>query len=88
MSAEAYTKVVHYWFVVDDKIMAITEVGDDYVCVEEVRKNGQEDCHMAGVLVLDGSKFVWSEGKSTFVDYASEELADCICDYLNTHSMP
>lgn len=88
MSAEAYAKVVHYYFVVDNEIMAITDVGDDYVCVEETRKNGQEDCHMAGVLVLDGSKFVCSEGKSTFVDYASEELADGICDYLNTHGKP
>jgi hypothetical protein len=84
-----YRKVTEYHFTVDGVVIAVTEVGEDYVCVEETRKNGQEDCHMSGTLELDeAGKFVWSEGKGMFVDYASESLADGILDYLNMFGPP
>lgn len=89
MSGEAYTKVIHYHFEVAGEVMAITDVGDDFVCVEEVNKNGQEDSHMVGVLeqCVNGM-FIWSEGESMFVRYGSKELADGIRKHLNTHGKP
>jgi hypothetical protein len=89
MSAEAYTKVVHYHFEVAGEMMSIADVGDDFVCVEEVAKNGQEDSHMVGVLEQsDDGLFAWSEGESMFVLYGSKELADGIRKHLNTHGVP
>lgn len=87
--AKAYKKVVTYEFEVLETPIAIVEVGDDFVTVEEVEKNGQEDTHMAGVLVAtaDGN-FVWEEGEQMFIDYHSNELADGIREYLNTHGFP
>jgi anti-sigma regulatory factor (Ser/Thr protein kinase) len=89
VATKAYKRVVEYHFEVDEEMIAITDVGKDYVCVEEVRKNGQEDTHMSGVLVatMDG-KFVWEEGESMFIEYGSKELADGIRKHLNTHGFP
>lgn len=48
MATKAYKRVVEYHFEVEEEVIAITDVGKDYVCVEEVRKNGQEDTHAGG----------------------------------------
>jgi len=89
MAKKAYKRVVEYHFEVEDELIAITDIGKDHVCVEEVRKNGQEDTHMSGVLVAttDG-RFVWEEGESMFVEYGSKRLADGIRSHLNTHGFP
>lgn len=89
MATKSYTRVVEYHFEVEGELIAITDIGKDYVRVDEVRRNGQEDTHMTGVLAraMDG-KFVWQEGKDLFVEYGSKELADGIVKHLNTHGAP
>lgn len=89
MEEKAYDRVVEYHFKVDGEVFSITDFGDDYVCVEEVRKNGQEDTHMSGVLVLDENrKFVWEDGYNMFIEYGWKRLADGIRKYINTHGIP
>lgn len=84
-----YQKVVEYHFEVQDETIAITDIGNDFVCVEEVRKNGQEDSHMVGVLSRTADNtFEWKEGERMFVEYGSQELADGICAYLSLHGVP
>jgi hypothetical protein len=86
---QPYKTVTRYQFEVCDELIAITEVGEDYVIVEEVRNNGQEDTHMSGVLAFNESgEFSWSEGERLFVEYGSQKLADAICLYLNEHGVP
>jgi hypothetical protein len=89
VSEGAYKKVTSYHFDVCDEVIAITEVGQNFVVVEEARKNGQEDTHMVGVLVqlLDGS-FLWDEGERSFVVNHSRALADGIRKYLDKHGIP
>lgn len=84
-----FTRVVEYHFEVCGELIAITELGNDFVCVEESRKNGQEDTHMSGCLVLNETNtFAWTEGESMFVEYHSQKLADGIREHLNTYGLP
>ena len=83
-----YKQRVEYDFEVGGERLAITDFARDYVCVEETRKNGQEDCHMSGVLVYDGISFVWDEGEHSFVEYHSQELADGIREFINSNGLP
>lgn len=89
VSKKAYKRVVEYYFEVDGKMFAITDVGKNYVRVENVRKNGPEATHMLVVLLVTmEGKFVRGGGESRFVDHRSESLADAICKYVNTHGFP
>ena len=65
------------------------ENGQGFTCIEELRKNGQEDCHMTGVLLKkeDGWKWDMSESES-FETYGSSELMDAIMKYLNENPPP
>lgn len=84
-----YKKVVEYHFEVEDETIAITDFGANFVCVEEVRKNGQEDTHMSGTLARTAAgTFQWAEGGASFFKYGSQELADGIRAYLNKHGLP
>lgn len=86
-----YEKVITWRFEVEGTLLDITQVGVDgeYVCIEEVEKNGQEDCHMSGVLEVDeNGVWGWAEGEEMFCMYASEGLADGIVAYLNQHGPP
>lgn len=89
MAKRPYRRVTAYHFRVEGEEIAITQIGQDYVCVEEVSKNGQEDTHMAGVLVMttDG-QFVWEEGEEMFARYTDQSVADGIREYLNKHGLP
>ena len=87
--AKPYKKHVEYSFEIDGETILITDWDDDFVRVEEGRKNGQEDTHMAGCLVATtAGTFVWEEGEKMFIRYASKELADAIRSYINTHGVP
>ena len=85
---QPYKPVTQYHFEVCDELIAITEVGEDFVIVEKVRKNVQEETHMWGVLKPNKSDgFSWHHGEM-FVEYGSQKLADAICLYLNEHGVP
>lgn len=83
-----YEKVVEYHFEVCGEVIAITEFSGDRVWVEEVEKNGQEDCHMAGVLMKEPSGWQWDEGEHLFEVYHSKMLADRIRMYINKNGLP
>ncbi len=89
MPTEGYRVVTEYHFEVHGEVFAITDSTDDMVWVEEVRKNGQEDCHVSGCLIrrADG-KFVWDEGEHLFMTYGSRGLADGIRHYLDDYGIP
>lgn len=82
-----YVKHVEHRFEVLGEMFAIVAFDPDWVMVEEVRKNGQEDTHMSGELVLC-SEWEWAEGEGAFVRYGSRELADGIVDYLRRWGVP
>ena len=87
--AKPYKKHVKYSFEIEGETILITDWDDDFVRVEEGRKNGQEDTHMAGCLVATtAGTFVWEEGEKMFIRYASREFADAIRSYINTHGIP
>ena len=86
---KAYKKHIEYAFEVCGECVLITNKGPDFVRVEEGRKNGQEDTHMAGVLVKTmDDKFVWEEGEKMFVTYGSQQFADGIREYVTKHGIP
>lgn len=89
MAKRAYKKRVEFDFEVLDETIAIVEVGNDYVCVEETRKNGQEDTHMSGVISISscGAAY-WDQGEASFAEYHSQELADAILAYVEKHGIP
>lgn len=63
--------------------------GKKCVFVEETRKNGQEDCHMSGELILCDDKWSWDEGgRDSFDTYGSPKLSQAIVDFLNANPHP
>lgn len=89
MADHPYKIVFQHHFSVGDEVIAITDIGKDFVCVEEVRKNGHEDTHMKGVLaVADDGGITWEEGEDMFVQYHSQQLADGIRQYLIDNGFP
>jgi hypothetical protein len=84
-----YTKVVAYHFEVQGESLAITNIGKDHIYIEDTRKNGQEDTHMFGVLLLTcGGTYIWEDEDNMFVRYHSKELANEIRRYVNKHGCP
>lgn len=84
-----FKRVVEYHFEVNGEVICITDFEDAFVRVEKARKNGQEDTHMSGLLILnDANQYVWDEGESMFVEYHSQALADAIREHLNTYGPP
>lgn len=95
MSNESYTKRVEYDFVVDGEAFAVGPIktgnnGSRYAYIEETRKNGQEDTHMSGYLVLTNGAWEWheDEGSDQFDSYLGEVYSQAILDYLNEHPHP
>jgi predicted pyridoxine 5'-phosphate oxidase superfamily flavin-nucleotide-binding protein len=87
--SKAYEKHLEFLFTVDGEVLLITDWGKDFVRVEEERKNGQEDCHMVGVLVRTmADTFVWEEGEKLFARYVCQGFADNIREYITKHGIP
>lgn len=87
-----YTKHVDYRFEVDDVGLAIRPFKHKQrscVEVEETRKNGQEDCHMGGLLVKDSDgTWQWDEGRNSFDEQMGSDFADAIAAFLNANTPP
>lgn len=90
MSTEGYKVVTEYHFEVHGEVFSITEVGKDcdFAVVEEVRKNGQEDCHMVGVVSYGARGVYWEEGENLFVTYGSKEIAKGILLHIAEYGLP
>lgn len=58
--------------------------------VEEVRKNRQEDTHMAGELQLRNGKWEWEDdwARKQFARYGNEGVEVAIPAYLDAHPIP
>jgi len=66
--------------------LAVRNYGNGIAVVEDVRKNGQADCHMSGGLMFVEGKWVWDrDWRQNFTEYAGTELADQILEYLNKY---
>ena len=91
---EVYEQCLEYRFGVCGEQMAVSPVvtldGIKSVFVEETRKNGQEDCHMSGVLVLRDGSWSWDDedGSESFDAYHSPALSKAIVDFLNDNPHP
>ena len=85
MDAEPFEKHVSFRFQINDDWFLIEPDGR-HLAIEELRKNGQEDCHMAGYLVREtDTTFEWSEGEFSFSRYGYKSLPEKILEYLNQH---
>lgn len=93
-----YNQVTEFHFEVDGVGLAIVDndldgTGPPWVAIEETRKNGQEDTHMAGSLVwseLPSGEWgwMWEEGRDMFATYGSESLATAIPKFLTANPLP
>lgn len=60
--------------------------------IEETEKNGQEDCHMSGVIVRASPDDPWrwddveADG-SSFDTYGDTGLSDAILEFMNSHPL-
>lgn len=80
-----------YRFTVCGEEFAVTSHDGTHAHIEETRKNGQEDCHMAGSLVRhDGGSWQWEDdwARKQFENYGNDGVADAIPAYLNAHPVP
>jgi len=86
----SYTVHKELRFEVCGEEFAITSLSDFRAVVEETRKNGQEDTHMAGELVKDADGWRWSAdwGCEQFKMYGNDGVVDAIPAYLNAHPLP
>ena len=95
-----FTKVISYQFEVDGEMFAASEIdimpnrGNlELVTIEELRKNGQEDCHMSGCVVRESSTVPWrwddlESGGESFDFYGSAGLSDAILRFMNSNPFP
>lgn len=81
---EAYKRQIHYIFNIQYE-WAITHWDGNSVGGEEVRKNGQEDCHMRFEANLVDGKWVLDELSRQYIDFTT---AAAIEAYFNEHGMP
>lgn len=91
----AYEKVVTWLFapVPNGDAFKITEfgtgrAGNRYACVEDVRKNGQEDDHIYLVVEEVGNGWFYTEGAELFQEQYGSQYADAILAYLDANGLP
>lgn len=85
----AYKMIVEYHFKVAGVDFAITAWDAKTVCVEETRKNGQEDTHFYGDFERQDGRWVLTEYSRKQLDtYWSTKVADSLERYLNMHGLP
>lgn len=56
-----YRQETRYRFEVNETRFVITDWGSDWLYIEEVRKNSQEDSHMVGGIVLKDDGPEWED---------------------------
>jgi hypothetical protein len=89
LMSKPYTKVVTYHFEAGGEHWAITDWSETTIGFEETRKNGQEDCHMAGEASLIDGKWVLDEwARENIAMYTWAKTPDEIEAYFNEHGLP
>lgn len=88
-----YTKKVTYTFKAGGYTWAVLWAGKTHVYVEDTRKNGQEDCHMAEEISLVDGKWVYGHGESEYWEnsietYHSEGMAEAVLAFITEHGPP
>ena len=87
MKIQAYELNKQYLFEVEGVLYFIDDFTYSYAEVEEVRKNGQEDTHMRGSLLLnEDEKWEWED--ENFSCYAGVKTAQAILDYVQHNGIP
>lgn len=86
----AYTIHRELRFTVCSEEFAITGNNGFRIEIEETAKNGQEDCHMSGELVLGDGTWSWAAdfGRESFDAYGNDGVADAILAYINANPPP
>ena len=82
-----YKKRVSYQFEIRNEFFEIEE-GDTFLEISECRKNGQEDCHMFGIVKETPQGYEWDGGRQSFEDYGYRSLPNLILSYVNKHGKP
>jgi hypothetical protein len=83
----AYRKDIRWHFKAGGQGWAITDFADDWVNIEETRKNGQEDTHVYVEVELVEGKWKIEPGGSIDRELGVWVRLD-IEDYLNKHGLP
>ncbi len=86
-----YTKSTTYTFECGGEWWEVTEVNTErgYMCVEEMRKNGQEDDHVSFVVDVDGGgQWSFNEGGEWLVQSRGREVADEMLAFFNHFGTP
>lgn len=88
MSA-GYKKHILWIFEAKGEFFALSDIEPDCCMIEEIRKNGQEDCHFRGVLELQKNKR-WKliEGAETLEEYFGKPYIRAIEKHINEWGMP
>lgn len=82
-----YKKQIKYYFEIQEEGIHAYWYKDT-ICVEEVRKNGQEDTHCEGQLFFEDDVWVWYEEPYNFNRYFGEEFSEEIRNYINNNKLP
>lgn len=85
-----YTLHKELRFEVCEEEFSVIRQDEDTLYIAETRKNGQEDSHMCGLLILSNNKWIWESDfdREQFCTYGSEEIANAIPAYINAHPIP
>lgn len=87
--ANPFTRHVSYSFTVRGEDYSVLSFTDTQVCIEEERKNGQEDCHFYGELNLINGRWVLDDDAVDHLEtYMSDEDASAIEAFFNEHGLP
>ena len=85
---EPYAKVTMYHFEVGGEFYAISYVSDDSLHVEELRKNGQEDCHFDNEMEKVDGLWHWQMDDDEMDQYSYNHDHRAICKYINDNGAP
>lgn len=88
MKGDPYKKLIFFYFEDDEWAEGwyITNIEENLIEVEEVRKNGQEDEHIYVQLERAGNSW-----KPSIDEYTSKEVKKAgkiISNYINKHGLP
>jgi hypothetical protein len=89
MSDPPYTKTTTYIFEVDGDTWAVLDFNDEWIALEETRKNGQEDTHFFGeARLVEGKWKLDDDARKMLEGYWGESTIEAIEAFFNEHGVP
>ena len=90
MKIDGYKLHQELRFEVCGEEFSVTRTGEDAAEIEEMRKNGQEDCHMSGELTLRDGRWDWADkwSRKQFQTYGNVGVVDAIIAHVNKYPPP